>query len=328
MNRKWSIMVFVSALALIFSACAWADSNHDNETGDEISEKLENRTLTEASAFATVNGSRVRLLQLQKAIEKNMLWGDAIIAEVKAKNASANTTAAEALLAELKALKQEVNSTTPKAGEEGAKEFVDLKNDAIELTKEFRDEIRKLLKAQDIPGLKRKLGERYWNETRDLEDKIKQARNRYNAEVIGDVLAAANMSDPGLLEKVKAGLASDKEIKDALKEAYKNLNSAQKRIASVALKEKEAKRNVFIRSVADKVAENAAKRAEKRIETRMDAAERLNLTDPVKQRLQKRDQLVESRISRIENRTQAMIGRFQEKGDQKMQRLSEKGGRD
>ena len=326
MDKKWKVMVFVSALTLVFSACAWAEGDAD-EMNDTIDD-MNNRTLTEATAFATNNGSKVRLLQLQKAIEKNILWGDSIIADVKAKNATANTTEAETILAELEALNREVASITPKAGDAGAKEFVDLKNDAIDLTKEFRDEIRKLLKEQEIQGMKKKLGERYWNETRELDEKIEQARNNYNAEVLEDVLAAANMSDPVLVAKVKAGQATTKEIKDALKEAYKNLNSSQKRIASIALKEKEAKRNVFMRSVADKVAENASKNAEKRIENRIKMAEKLSLPDAVKQKLHNREKVVDTRVLRIENRTRTMITKFEDKGNQQTVRSNGKAGKD
>ena len=321
MKKKRYLFLALAALALFFSGLAWADGDV-NETDD-----IENATLNEAAAFATSHGAEVRLLQLSKAVTKNILWGEAIIAEVKAKNATADTATAEAILAELEALKEQVGETTPKAGEEGAQEFIDLKHDAINLTKEFRDEIRQLLKAQDVQGLKRKLGQRYWNETRELEEKIKQVRNRYNAEIVEEILGAANITNTALVEKVMNGNASAKEVKDALKDACKNLNPARKKVASLALKEKAAKRNVFVRAVADKVAYRIMERTEARIENRLEKAEKLNLPEKVRERLRDRTQIIEKRMERIENRTQARIEKMEDAQEKETGRLQEKAGR-
>lgn len=273
-----------------------------NESGDD-----ENTTYNQAAAFESVYGAQVRMTQLEKAVTKNVLWGDAIIAEIKAKNASADTAGAEAVLAELKALKEEIAAAAPVAGDEVAKLFVDLKHDAIDLTREFRYEVNKILKAQDVTGMKKRLGARFFNETLELERKINQTRSRYNAEKLESFLTAVNVSDPALLERVRNGSASAKDIREAFKNAYNGLEPEKKADAYLAIKERTAKRNVFIRAVADKVVNRQLEQTIGRMEKRLEAAQKLNLPEAVKQRLKNGVHIMESRMEGIRNRTDARI---------------------
>jgi len=97
------------------------------------------QTDNQTAAFSLGIGAKVRLLQLENSIDRNIMQGEAVLSAIKERNASADTSEPEALLAEMKVLRDEVASVTPAAGDEAARQFVELKEDAIELTKEFRE---------------------------------------------------------------------------------------------------------------------------------------------------------------------------------------------
>ena len=122
------LMLMVSILS--FASAEEAEDSEDNETEIEI------------RAMNNLNGSEIRLLQLEKAITKNLLKGEMAVDVLK--NLSYNTTDLESILSELHLVLDEVNSADP--NESNAVEiFVDLKSDAKNLTTQFREELKVLL---------------------------------------------------------------------------------------------------------------------------------------------------------------------------------------
>ena len=284
---------------MILGAIVWADGDDGNKTDKET------------AVFNSNYGAQVRLLQLDASIQKNILWGDAVLSTVKAKNGSIDTSDLESILAQLKALEHEVSSTTPEAGNETAQAFVDMKDDAVNLSKQFREEVRSILNESDITGLKKKLGQINWNQTRELTEKINKTRCEYNAEKLQEILAAVNISDPDLLDKIKNGTASVAQIKEALKDAFSNMTIQQRKQLHAAVLEEIARENVFMRAAADKVAYNRLARVDNRTVKRIDAAERFNLSGNVLKRLENQKKNVERGMTRIENRTDTLSARIE-----------------
>ncbi|MFZ2456285.1 MAG: hypothetical protein WAX07_07400 [Candidatus Altiarchaeia archaeon] len=280
-----------------------------------------NQTDNQTAAFSLELGAKVRLLQLEAAIEKNVLWGERVIAAIKEKNASVDTSSLETLLAELKTLKDEEANTTPEAGDEAAKAFVDMRSDATEITKEFRELVKSLLKESDIQGMRRALGTVNSNKTRELARRINQTRHEYNAEKMAEILTAANITNTYLLEKVRNGSASPGEVKDALKDVLYNMSGKERKDAFNAIGEKNIKAKVFVRAVADKVAYKELERAEMRLDKRLNKTGHQNVSEQVRERLQNKTSIIERRMENIKNRTQGMIGHIGDMTDKKVEKL-------
>ena len=316
MKKIFYVFLVFSALALI-GASAYADG--DESDADE----------SETEAFSSGLGAQVRLDQLELSIDRNIAWGEAIIAAIKEENLS-DTGELEALLAELRELKEEVADTTPSAGNESAKQFVDLKHDAIELTREFRELVHKLLKESDIQGMKRSLGWINSNKTREYSWRINESRNKYNAEKTEELLKAAGITDPALIEKVRSGNMSAGEVKNAIRNALGNKTGKERSEGYDALAEKAKKGKIFARSVQDRVKEKEKERAEERVRNRIKDAEDQDVTEQVREQLRNQTRLQE-RINRtlahIDYMTAKKIGKLEGLGDKLVNYSERKTGR-
>lgn len=292
----WYVL-FAAALFTVLVPAATADSDTgDDETADD-----------DVTAFTSDYGARVRLLQLEESITRNILWGREIVEKIKELNESADTSELEAILAELETLRDEVAGTTPAAGEEGAKEFVDMKSDAINLTREFRDAVRELLSPGDIQGLRKRLGDIESEGLKNLRKEIREAIRNYNAERIAEILEEAGIDDPQLIEAIRAGNATRQEVAEALREANAGKGKAF-RLAYV-LKEKKQKANVFMEAVRAKVKLNQTERIQSRIQVRLEqAGKKVNLSVKAAEKIQERIQSNERKLERLEEKLQEKTG--------------------
>jgi DNA repair exonuclease SbcCD ATPase subunit len=301
--------LFVSAVLLV--ALAAAAAADDYGVGNDT------------KAFTSTWGAKVRLLQLEASIDRNILAGNEIVSAIKEGNSSADTGELEGIIAELDALKTEVSEAAgdPGTGDDAAKKFVDMKNDAVELSREFRENARELLKGGDIEGLRKRVREITRSERKELQEEIKRTRCGYNAEKAGELFQAAGISDAGLVEKIQDCEAKVKDVKDAIKNATSNMNATERRQALQALREKVAKGNVFMNSVADKVRYNHLERVQTRLERRLEKAETLNLTEGAKLRLDNRTSWVADRMGKIEEAFAGRIARVGNVTAKKVERI-------
>lgn len=292
--RKWFILSVV--MLAVFSATALADEG-----------TVDNRTVDQAEAFHTQLGAEIRLLQLESTMNRNIAWGEEIVAAINAKNSSADVSELESIIAELKVLQSEVASITPAAGEEAAQKFVDIKDEAIELSAEFKTIARGMLKISDVEGLKKKLNEIRLNETKTKVARIHELQREFNAQNLNETLSAIGLTNPQLIEEIASGEADMKDIRAYLKNATVNMSSEEKKQAFLALKEQVSKRNIFLRAVADKVQYKRLDRLKGRLEDRLQKAEDLNVSANVTKNLEKHMDQIETRIERIDNRTEWRI---------------------
>jgi hypothetical protein len=326
---KWIILSVMLLAALMTMASA--ENETTNETTDETSvnetvddgdsvenetldeddgvddDTIENETIDEVDAFHTTLGAEIRLLQLESTITRNIAWGEEIVAAIKEKNSSADVSELESILAELAVLKNETSSITPAADEEAAQKFVDIKEEAIQLTQEFRKTVHSMLKISDVEGLRKRLHELKLNETKAKVERIHEMQREFNAQKVNEIFSAIGLTNPQLIEELSSGEADMKDIKSYLKNATSNMSAEEKKQAFFALKEQVSKRNIFLRAVADKVQYKRFDRLQDRLEDRLQKAEDRNVSANVTKKLEKHMDQIENRIERIENRTEWKI---------------------
>lgn len=281
MNKEIIKYVFLFAiLFLVFAPTILAD---DETTGNNSS----NETMDDdVAAFQSSWGAKVRLLQLEKSITKNILWGTEIVTAIKNLNETADTGDLEAILAELELLKQEVSSTEPISGEAGAQMFVDMKRDAINLTKQFRTIVMSMLHPGDVNGLRKRLGQLEYNETKNLRERIREAVREYNAEEINELLEVIGVNNTALMERIRTGNATKKEVKDVLNDAIKNLTKTRKTQVSLTMGERRQEAKVFAKSVTKRVQNGQQERVQERVEKRIEKAKSMNIDDELVNRMQ------------------------------------------
>jgi len=281
MNKKiLGVFLILLAAAILVLPRVRADGNSSetNETGHDLNEtEHENETElneTEEEEIRPMrfpHGAQVRLLELEKSITRNILVGNQTIAAIKAGNSSANTTNLVSIIDKLIVLRNEVRTITVnetamlnKTSEELAQQFVDIKREAINLSKEFRDAARPLLKETDRQIIREYMKEIDRTELKNIDDEIRDARHKYNADLLNATFSHLGLNNSALLERVRNGDAKVGEIKDYVRDALRNETLKQRQQAMLRLREAEAKRNVYQEAVRARVLANQSERLNQR----------------------------------------------------------------
>jgi len=281
MNKKiLGVFLILLAAAILVLPRVRADGNSSetNETGHDLNEtEHENETElneTEEEEIRPMrfpHGAQVRLLELEKSITRNILVGNQTIAAIKAGNSSANTTNLVSIIDKLIILRNEVRTITVnetamlnKTSEELAQQFVDIKREAINLSKEFRDAARPLLKETDRQIIREYMKEIDRTELKNIDDEIRDARHRYNADLLNATFSHLGLNNSALLERVRNGDAKVGEIKNYVRDALRNETPKQRQQAMLKLREAEAKRNVYQEAVRARVLANQSERLNQR----------------------------------------------------------------
>ncbi|MFH1055158.1 MAG: hypothetical protein V1744_03565 [Candidatus Altiarchaeota archaeon] len=294
MDRK---LMFVLAAALLVASAVAASAQNDS-VGDDV------------KAFGSQLGARVRLLMLEASIERNILWGSEIVAAVEDRNSSADTSGLESVLAEMQALKDEVAAIDPGTGEEAAQEFVDIKSEAIDLTREFREEARGMLPPRELNSLRVKLGALKHGRVQSLKESINETKREYNGQNVEELLSSLGLSNPDLVDGVRNGDAKIGDVRKYIKDAGGNMSKDERKEAFLKLKEETTSAGVFMRAIVDKNMYKRVTRLQERMEKRLRKAGNLNVSDAALARIEKRIEVLGGRMGRVQNKTEARIAKI------------------
>lgn len=225
------------------------ESNNESETNETSDQEEE-----QVGAMVSPPGAKVRLLQLEKAITKNILAGNEIIAFISENNQSIDVTELNTILDNLEALIDEIHALpTEGQGNELANQFVDIKDRARDLIKQFREKAKAILKESDQAALRERIKNLDKTVIRDLNEKIKQARQEFNAWKASKILEHLGLSDEELIEKIKTGEITIDDVKKRLREHYHQLNQETKRAAMEKLREEMMEKRELHRKSLDDV---------------------------------------------------------------------------
>lgn len=179
-------MISISSLVLADEAGEnnEQEQDHENETqeqGNETEEPedndIDNETAKEIEIMNNSLGAEIRLLQLEKAIIKNILKGEMSVEVLK--GLEFNTTTLESILDEMKALLEEVKAANASAND-SVIIFVELKKDAKNYTKQFRETMHDLLNETKINEIKALLREMFSDELQNYSKRIQNRIRQFN----------------------------------------------------------------------------------------------------------------------------------------------------
>ena len=171
----------------------------------------DSQTLSLVSSMEDKTGKEIRLMQLEKAITRNIVAGKVAIEKVKANDIDASEL--EVILTELEALRLEVKSINPE--EEGAVEtFVNIKNEAMELSKEFKEIAADLLAQDDITAIENEVNDN--PELQEYKLRIKEKIQLKNKESVQKTFDSIGIKNEVLLAKIKNGGVTLAEVKNQI----------------------------------------------------------------------------------------------------------------
>lgn len=277
MKKIFAFVALSVLVVLILSPTAFAQTNP--ETGDDI---VTEQTQREVRTMMIPKGANVRLLQLEKRIQRNILFGQEIINEIVAKNQSFDTRNLSSIIEEMKLLKAEVSVIAPEGNySEMAHQFVDLKNDAIELSKEFRDIAKTQFNSTERGVLKEKIGRGIVLPERTK--KIRDAIREYNGERVRNALKNMGVNKPKLVEKMRKGNGTATEVRESLKTILSEMNITKRKEAVLSMVKNISSMSVKASYVIEKTRQQFFQRKETRLQARV-----LNIRD-------KKDSILASR---------------------------------
>ena len=204
-----------------FAIADEADDSQDEETQEEI------------LIIQYKYGAKVRLLQLEKALTRNIMIGEKII-EIMLE-LEVETTELELILTEMELLNEEVQSEDPNS-EDAVEQFVDMKNESINLTKEFRVTLHGLLDEEAIVTLREQMKDFYKEEMQSLREQIRNMIRNFNRNRLHSIYEIIGLVDEELLEQYNDGKATIAEVKVQLREYFNNLTKEERRHLFAELK--------------------------------------------------------------------------------------------
>ncbi len=216
--RKKTILFLALLLAIaMFSAIVMAEET-DNAADAEMNE---------AAVMHVGLGAQVRLLQLEKSIIRNYVYGEKLIDYIKDKslNTSSETIdILEDIVSELKDLKAEVVAELDKEPSETTVEtFVSLKDKSINLTLDFRSIIRDELTVEHRSEIKSSLDKEDFSELKEINDEIKERVKEFNKKRLLDMLVYLNITDEELFVKIDSGNITVHELKKTIMDKFRGL---------------------------------------------------------------------------------------------------------
>ena len=249
----------VLLLMMSLTSFAVADDAEDTEQDDV---EIDEETQDEIEIMPYPHGAQIRLLQLEKAITKNIARGTEIIAALQ--ELDVNTTDLEAILAELELVKEEVQAADPNATD-AVQVFIDLKADAIELSKEFRDTVRELVDEITLEALRERIREMTYKQMQNLSAKIQnriRLFNRNQAQRIYKLFGETNMS-------LQNGTVTREQLRQHMRTQLSNMSSEKRYNLYAELAQYKIRTRIQAHASIDNATEDFQERQEERLTNRL-----------------------------------------------------------
>jgi len=299
------VCVFV-ALLFLFAAVlnvqfVLAEENDTNNS--TTNETIDNSTVEETDVMHYQYGAKVRLLQLERAIRQRVLKAEVVIDILS--NRSANISELERIVTELKLLADEahqeaVNSTFENKNE-SVQKFIEIKRDAKDLIKEFKNLTKRVLTPEDKREIAKRMSEINTNEIKALREQIKEQIRMLNAHRAEKILEKIGKNDTETVDKIRRGEATKQEAMQKIKEHYSDFSNTQKQTLRRELQDERQKMMEWKMQRIAKAEEKGLMRASERVGERAMKLREMGKTNASRVLEQRADALREKANQIIQN---------------------------
>lgn len=251
------LMASISSLALADEESETEEEPVDDETAEEI--EIMNNSL----------GCEIRLLQLEKAITKNLLKGEMIIDVLE--GLDYNTSDLESILSEINLVLDEVKEADPNSSD-AVEVFVGLKSDSKNLTKQFRDTLKDLLSDVKYKEIKEQVkeiaSEKLGNYSIQIRNRIKHF-NRNKIHGLYGIIGEANNS---MVTQYMNGTMNLSRVKLQLNKMINMKIKEQKQEIFLKIKKEKLQKKNNATSEAENIAKNFSQMQQERLQKRLENA--------------------------------------------------------
>jgi len=236
---------------------------------DEADDTEDEEIIEEVGIMSYPYGSEVRLLQLEKTLTRNILIGEKIIEILQ--GLGIETEELELILAEMNLLKAEIQEAYNNLEniEDAVEQFVDMKNESINLTREFRITLHGMLDEETMELLREEMKDFYKEEMKSLREQIRVMIRNFNRDRLHSMYELIGLVDEDLLEQYEDGDVTIDEVKEQLREYLDSLTKEERRELFADLKMNNIRRLIHAKATLEDANEFAQERKEARWNNRL-----------------------------------------------------------
>ena len=288
MKKIWNVLIVLMLMASI-APLAFADEAEDSTDDVEIDAE----TQKQVEVMNNGIGAEIRLLQLEKSIKINIFKGEEIVSNLT--DLGFDTTELQAILVELELVKEEVIAADPNATD-AVQIFVDLKHDAVNLTKEFRDTLKEILDDDAIEQLRERLREMVCEQAQNLSKNIQNKIRQFNRNQLHRVYQIIGENGDSVLSQYQNGTLTRNQVKQQIQKMVNQMIKEKRYDLFSQLKQEKIQNQVKAQSCVQNASEGFQTRQESRLQKRLQKSE--NMSDnPVNEETAER---VRNRINDID----------------------------
>lgn len=270
-----NLLLMAILIVLVPSSFAMSAAN-TAQTGAVEEPTIDFGTKEESRLMHSSKGAQIRILQLEAAVVKNIVKGRAILSYLKEQGK--DVAELEIILLELEEVKGEVAELDYNSLD-AVKQFVDLKHDATELSKEFRDAVRGMISESEVTDLENSLQNNEVpgkEELRELNGEIHELKVQYNTDKLRKAAVLLRIRNPDLIEKIENNEITPNEFKLQLKERLNAISVADKQATYAKLKEDNIQNTISMKSKIENLKKSLLERKENRLNTRVAKLQKLD----------------------------------------------------
>jgi hypothetical protein len=270
MKKIWNVLIVLLLMGAVFPLALADDADDSSEE-----ELIDEETQEEVGIMGNSYGASIRLLQLEKSITRNIAKGELIISYLES-NTSVNTTLLEAFLSELKLLKDEVSSADPNASD-AVEVFVDLKLDAINISKEFRDTLHSLVDNTTREAIEEQIKNMY-NESvvESIGQEIRSRIRLYNGVQLKKMAGYFGKYNSSLIEQYKNGSCNMSQVKQKIAERVCNMSIEDRQGVYSKIKQLRLQKKVQVQNCIANVTQGLHERRIQRLQSRLNNVQGLS----------------------------------------------------
>ena len=262
---KTTKTILVALALLLAMPLTMAQTDIANAAGQE-------NGMREIMPFETVQGAEMRLLQLERAIHRNIVKGETVIETIRAEVDDETIEELEEILLALVDLKEEVSKYELVGEQEDVEAFVSFRQEASALSKEFRDAAREIItedRAQIIRNEAQGRAEQAMATT-GYQENIRERANEHNEEIVKRAMEAQGIISEDLLERIRNRDIEPGDIRTEVMNLVREIRSEQANEILANLREEAMRQEINAREninrINEEVLQNNTETARQRIQ--------------------------------------------------------------
>jgi len=274
--KKIISVITILSLMIALPIVAFADEDNNVSLDNNINITTTDATLLTTSVEKEVEnitdldilsdnyGAQVRLLQLKKRVEIQIDGASTLISELENENnLTIDIERLNEIVDEFGVILNEIdNFNMEQDAEILAEEYVSLKTEAIELTKEFREIVGKAFNENKKTEIRNRIRKRRQELLAKKNQKIEEFKKKFNARIAERKLKRLGINNPELIKKIKNGEMDKFMITKELKNKFNSLSPKEKKLAIQKMKEAKKKAEIHNRESIKKLRESISHKRE------------------------------------------------------------------